>query len=64
MGFFEGLKKYIATEDEKIKDPVCGMSVLKDENLKSTFRDVAYYFCSTSCREEVAKNPEKFVKNS
>ena len=63
MGVFDGLKKYLATDQEKTKDPVCGMSVVKNEDLKSTFEGDSFYFCSSSCKEEFDKNPGKFVKD-
>jgi len=62
MGLFDGFKKYIATGDEKVKDPVCGMQILKNEDIKSVFNDTTHYFCSVSCKSEFDKNPEKFVK--
>lgn len=63
MGIFDGFKKYIATPSEKVKDPVCGMSVVKNEDFKSTFEGNSYYFCSSRCKEEFAKNPGNFVEN-
>ena len=48
---------------EKAVDPVCGMSVVKAE-AKATFdyKGTTYYFCSTSCKEKFAKEPEKYLK--
>ena len=61
MGLFDNFKKYIATPSEKVKDPFCGMSVVKNGDLQSTFEGNSYYFCSSSCKEEFDKNPGKFV---
>jgi YHS domain-containing protein len=48
---------------EKAVDPVCGMTVVKAE-AKATFdyKGTTYYFCSTSCKEKFAKEPEKYLK--
>ena len=63
MGIFDGFKKYIVSSDEQTKDPVCGMSVVKRDNLKSTFEGNSYYFCSINCKEEFDKNPGNFVED-
>jgi len=63
MGVFDGLKKYLATDQEKAKDPVCGMPVVKNEDFKSTFEGNSYHFCSLSCKEEFDKNPGNFVED-
>ena len=63
MGLFSGLKKYIASSEEKSRDPVCGMLVVKNEDFKSTFEGNSYYFCSLSCKEEFDKNPGNFVED-
>lgn len=44
-------------------DPVCGMTVVK-ANAKATFDHMGttYYFCSVSCKEAFAKEPEKYLK--
>ena len=62
MGLFDGFKKYIASESEKAKDPVCKMIVVKNEDLKSIFGGNSYYFCSTTCKAEFARNPSTFVE--
>ena len=61
MGIFDGFKKYVATRDEKVKDPVCGMLVVENSDLKVTFEGNSYYFCSISCKEEFDNNPGNFV---
>ena len=51
---------------DSVKDPVCGMTVdLKSPNIeKSSYRGVAYYFCSESCRKSFEANPEKYIQKS
>jgi YHS domain-containing protein len=44
------------------KDPVCGMQV--DERkaaAKSMYEGKSYSFCSTECKAEFDKKPDKFV---
>lgn len=56
-----GLAQQAATD--KAVDPVCGMTVVK-ANAKATYdyKGTTYYFCSTSCKEAFAKEPDKFLK--
>lgn len=45
------------------KDPVCGMNV--DENKAAgtaVHKGKTYYFCSTSCKAQFEKQPEKYVQ--
>ena len=43
-------------------DPVCGMSVEKDENaLTATHQGQTYYFCSPGCRESFLANPQAYA---
>ncbi len=47
------------------KDPVCGMDV--DEKTaagKSEYQGKTYYFCSTGCKREFDKNPEKYASQA
>lgn len=48
--------------DQKVIDPVCGMTIVKSE-AKATFeyQGETYYFCSTGCRDRFAKEPEKYL---
>ncbi len=44
-------------------DPVCGMEVQKEDSAgSSTYKGKTYYFCSTHCKEEFDKNPEKYLE--
>jgi YHS domain-containing protein len=45
------------------KDPVCGMNV--DENKAAgtaVHNGKTYYFCSTGCKAQFEKQPEKYVQ--
>ncbi|HEX3601572.1 MAG TPA: HAD-IC family P-type ATPase, partial [Lacipirellulaceae bacterium] len=43
-------------------DPVCGMNVAKSTAKQTLARDgTTYYFCSKSCREKFAADPERFL---
>ena len=45
------------------KDPVCGMDVREKEAAgTSIYKDETYYFCSSSCKTEFDKKPEKFAE--
>jgi Cu+-exporting ATPase len=52
-------------ETEMAKDPVCGMDV--DEKTaagKSEYQGKTYYFCSTGCKRDFDKNPEKYASQT
>ena len=42
-------------------DPVCGMTVKPDTELKEAYDGVIYRFCSTHCVEKFRNNPTQFV---
>jgi len=62
MKIFGGLNKYFASEQELAADPVCGMRVVKNEELKTEVAGKVYYFCSPGCLEQFEKNPESYLK--
>ncbi len=43
-------------------DPICGMKVNRS-NAPIAFdaRKISYYFCSSACRDEFQKNPERYA---
>ena len=43
-------------------DPVCGMKVDRDDNLKSVYAGKAYYFCSKEDKVAFDKDPEAYLK--
>lgn len=46
----------------EIIDPVCNMTIDKDEAVAtSMYNGKTYYFCSEHCREDFDRNPEKFT---
>jgi P-type Cu+ transporter len=47
---------------ETVKDLVCGMSVdPKTAPAKSEYKGKTYYFCSSGCKKDFDKNPEKYI---
>lgn len=44
--------------EKKFIDPVCGMTVDLNTNLKFTFNNTVYGFCSQHCLEKFKKNPK------
>ncbi len=58
------MKKHAATvtENEEIKDPVCGMVVEKSsETLSYEHEGRPYYFCSRNCLEKFQEHPEQYI---
>jgi YHS domain-containing protein len=44
-------------------DPVCNLDLEgKHGQFMYDFEDVTYYFCSELCKNEFARQPEKFAK--
>jgi Cu+-exporting ATPase len=44
-------------------DPVCGMTVTKEEAACSyDYNGKTYYFCAASCKDDFATNPDKYLK--
>ena len=44
-------------------DPVCGMTVTKENAACSyDYGGKTYYFCAASCRDDFAAGPEKYLK--
>jgi len=57
----EGLKALAQTE-EKLVDPVCGMTVTKEGAAGSySFGGKTYYFCNSACKDSFIKSPEKYL---
>jgi len=48
-------------ENETRRDPVCGMSVDADSELRFTYQGKEYLFCSEGCLASFKENPEQFV---
>ena len=46
-------------------DPVCGMSVDKNNAAASAhYEGNKYYFCSTECKTKFQQSPEQYVKQA
>ena len=59
----EGMKAMAQTQ-EKLVDPVCGMTVTKETAAGSyEYQGKTYYFCSTSCRDNFVKDPLQYLSN-
>jgi len=44
-------------------DPVCGMTVTKEEAACSyDYKGKTYYFCAASCKDDFAADPNKYLK--
>ena len=52
----------LAQSVEKLVDPVCGMTVTK-ETAAGTYvhQGKTYYFCSKACKDNFAKDPQKYL---
>jgi Cu+-exporting ATPase len=45
-----------------VKDPVCGMEIdPKTAAGRSEYKGQTYYFCSTGCKKDFDKEPEKYL---
>ena len=44
------------------KDPVCGMTVKEETELRVDYLGLTYYFCSEFCRGLFQKDPERYVE--
>ncbi len=42
-------------------DPVCGQTVVEDNEMSADYSGEIYYFCSEDCRNEFIDDPERFV---
>ena len=58
-------EKYLfgnVTDEGAIKDPVCGMTVKPDSQLRHEHDGKTYLFCSSKCQTKFAAEPEKYLK--
>jgi len=57
----KGLKTLAQTE-QKLVDPVCGMTVTKEAAFGTyTYKGQTYYFCSKACKDNFTKDPQKYL---
>jgi len=53
----------IAQSAEKVKDPVCGMSIAKSAaKAHEDYKGGHYYFCSHECHSKFKDAPDKYAK--
>lgn len=51
-----------AAEEPRFKDPVCGMSITKNQSVGSfNYKGMTYEFCAQSCLDRFSGNPEKYL---
>ncbi len=43
------------------KDPVCGMQIDEKKATQGVYQGTTYYFCSSSCKANFEKSPDKFI---
>ena len=55
--------KKIDVQVVNAQDPVCGMSTAEFLSDTIQYDGEVYGFCSETCKNEFAKNPDKFLKN-
>ncbi|MBN2465558.1 YHS domain-containing protein [candidate division WOR-3 bacterium] len=52
----------LAQTQEKLVDPVCGMTVTKQGAAgSSVYQGKIYYFCSTACKDNFVRDPQKYL---
>jgi YHS domain-containing protein len=57
----EGVKTLAQTQD-KLIDPVCGMTVTKETAAaKYDYQGKTYYFCNKVCKDNFSKDPQKYL---
>ncbi|MBM3332078.1 YHS domain-containing protein [candidate division WOR-3 bacterium] len=50
-------------KEEGNLDPVCGMTVTKEEAACSyDHKGKTYYFCAESCKDDFAASPDKYLR--
>jgi Cu+-exporting ATPase len=53
------------TSADKVKDPVCGMTVNQDQatadGLTAEVDGKTYFFCSEDCKEQFKQDPQRFL---
>jgi len=52
----------IASREQELTDPVCGMTVTTDTPYQEKYQDQEYFFCSKRCQGKFKANPEEFIR--
>ncbi|ALR31799.1 ATPase P [Chryseobacterium sp. IHB B 17019] len=60
-------KKSVSSTSDKVRfanaeDPICHMKTEADMKDTAIYKNKTYGFCSTYCKDEFKKNPEKYVQ--
>lgn len=50
-----------AIHEQKLQDPVCGMSVSTDSKHQQNHNGEQFYFCSSGCHDKFTSEPEKYL---
>jgi Cu+-exporting ATPase len=54
--------KTLAQTEQKLVDPVCGMTLTKETAAGSyVYKGQTYYFCSKACKDNFTKDPQKYL---
>lgn len=53
----------MASQD-KVNDPVCGMTVDRQDAKSLRYQGVRYYFCGEICREKFKEAPERYTRKA
>lgn len=49
--------------ETQVIDPVCGMTIDRENAVAVTYQGTAYYFCEDVCAEIFRDEPERWVEN-
>lgn len=50
-----------SSDENSLKDPVCGMTVTSQSKYSYSLKNIAYYFCSNGCKEKFIGAPSKYL---
>jgi Cu+-exporting ATPase len=50
-----------SSDENSLKDPVCGMTVTSQSKHSYSLKNIAYYFCSNGCKEKFIGAPSKYL---
>ena len=50
------------TDERRLTDPVCGMTVTEKSAFHLKLNDKDFYFCSSGCVDKFQNNPDKYLK--
>lgn len=50
-----------SSDENSLKDPVCGMTVTSQSKHSYSLKNITYYFCSNGCKEKFIGAPSKYL---